>query len=429
MFRYEAQDVLSAESLQTFDDLVQDTAMRLRKLGDLEATPEKMTEIGLGIDYEGETLPASVRVLLVEDNPADARLAELHLQESGGFEVTHVASLSEALDCIAARRFDIVLLDLALPDAMGTSSFQAVRAAAPDIPVVILTGLDDRAFALSLVHSGAQDYLVKGDLGGPLMGRSLRYALERHRLRAEVDAAQRQESELKDRFLSHVSHELRSPLAVSFLYTTNLMDGLAGELTPEQHEHLAVAVDALRAQMRLVDDLLATVRSDASLINVERSRVSISQLIAETIAGFGSTANGVTVLFDDSGELPQVHVDANRIRQVLTNLIDNALKFSPPDSKVRVRVYPAADDPGFLRVDVTDRGRGISESSRARIFDRLYQGNTEHPEGARGLGLGLYLCRLLVERHGGRIWVEPGAERGSRFSFTLPFLQSAGRSA
>lgn len=365
-----------------------------------------------------------IRVLFVEDNPGDALLVQIQLQECTGFVLEHVASLSAALELLGSRRFDVVLLDLSLPDGQGVGTFEAVRVAAPDTPVVVLTGHDDERTALSMVHAGAQDYLVKGSLDGSLLARGIRYAMERHRLLKAVEAARRREAEQKDKFLSHVSHELRSPLAVSYLYTTNLLDGVVGELTPEQREHLSVAVDGLRAQMRLVDELLATVRSDATLIRIEKSAVSLQALIAQTLHGFGPRAGAVALLDETGGELPPVHADARRIQQVLTNLIDNALKFSPAGGAVRVRAYPSPSDPGCVRVDVSDEGPGIPDKARERIFDCLFHDETA-AEGQHGLGLGLYLSKLLVARHDGRIWVEKAGDRGSRFSFTLPFLAAA----
>jgi signal transduction histidine kinase len=360
--------------------------------------------------------PAGVHVLFVEDSQADARMIEIELA-GGVFDIDRVATLAEALARIAARTFDVVLLDLSLPDANGVTAFETIHAVAPLLPVVVLTGLDDDPTALALVHAGAQDYLTKDELVGGHVARSLRYAIERHRLRHELEAALKRESEQKDRFLAHVSHELRSPLAVSFLYTTNLLDGVVGVLTKEQHEHLTIAVDGLRAQMRLIDELLAAVRADARLIRVDRSFVWLQDILLDSVSGFGARPGGVTIVEETLADLPPVYVDRQRIRQVLTNLIDNALKASPPDGSIRVRTTRA--DEGFARVDVIDAGPGIPEDVRARMFDCLTH-DGQAVDGKSGLGLGLYLSRLLVTRHGGRLWVE-STGRGSCFSFTVPF--------
>jgi signal transduction histidine kinase len=358
----------------------------------------------------------------VEDNPGDVRLLQLHLDDGGEFEIVHADTLATALAKLTSAPFDIVLLDLTLPDSYGRLTFERVRAAAPDVPVVVVTGLDDEATAVSLVVAGAQDYLVKGALTARGLRWCLRHAIERHRLLKAVDAARQREAEQKDRFLSHISHELRSPLAVSLLYTTNVMDGVIGELTPEQREHLAIAVEGLKAQSRLIDELLATVRSDSTLINIEPVPVALSSIVAQTVRGFGSLPNGVLIDDDTAGDLPPVYADPQRVRQMLTNLIDNALKFSPAGTKVRVQARPAREQPGFVRVDVEDEGSGVPDDRRERIFDCLFQDETAQ-SGQRGLGLGLYLCKLLVARHGGRIWIESREPRGSRFSFTLPFLK------
>ena len=373
--------------------------------------------------HAAATPDQQLEVLLIEDNPGDARLVEVQLQEFPQFRLAHAATLRDGLERIKAGRFDVVLLDLSLPDSHGADTFEAVRLAAPTTSIVVLTGFRDEATALAMVQAGAQDYVVKGGFEGATLVRILRYAIERHHLLEAIEAARRRELEQKDRFLSHVSHELRSPLAVSFLYTTNVLDGVVGELTAEQREHLSVAVDGLRAQMRLIDELLATVRSDASLISIDRSALAMPALIAQTLRGFGARRDGITILDETDPDLPPVHADGKRIQQVLTNLIDNALKFSPPNTTIRIRAFPAPSEPGFVRIDVADEGPGLPENARGRVFDRLFHDEAA-ADGQNGLGLGLYLCKLLVRRHGGQIWVESAGDRGSRFSFTLPFLPS-----
>lgn len=134
----------------------------------------------------------TTQVLLVEDNPADARLLQVILTEANGsgegFNLQHVERISEALTSLSREHYDAILLDLTLPDGQGLTTAEVLCAAAPEVPIVVLTGLDDEAMALQAVQAGAQDYLVKGQVDGPMLTRALRYAIERHRMQQELRA-------------------------------------------------------------------------------------------------------------------------------------------------------------------------------------------------------------------------------------------------
>lgn len=155
----------------------------------------------------------SIKILLVEDNPYDAELLREMLLgvSSVQFEWVHVPLLGEALKRLREEKFDAILLDLSLPDSHGQETLAKAYAQAHDTPIVVLTGHSDENLAIRTVHQGAQDYLVKGQVDGPTLIRAVRYAIERHRLLTELDRGRQQQLKIKDQFLSHVSHELRSP--------------------------------------------------------------------------------------------------------------------------------------------------------------------------------------------------------------------------
>ena len=120
-----------------------------------------------------------------------------------------------------------------------------------------------------------------------------------------------------------------------------------------------------------------------------------------------------------------IYADANRVLQVLANLIENAIKFTPADGSVMVKAYLTEDDPNFVQVSVADTGRGISPEAKALIFERLYQDPNSIDDSRKGLGLGLYIAKELVRLHGGQIWVESQLSHGSTFIFTLPLFSLA----
>jgi len=373
-----------------------------------------------------------LRVLLVEDNPGDAGLIRWALEDAGTpagtIVLEHVDRLSTGLERLArSSGFDVVLLDLSLPDSHGLPTLARVTESVPDTAVIVLTGLDDGAVALQAVQAGAQDYLVKGQIEGPLLARALRYARERHRLARELEAARRRESEMKDAFLSHVSHELRSPLTSIHQFVTILLDGLAGPLASEQREYLHIVLRNAEQLRAMIGDLLDVTRAGTGKLGVALGPVALPELIAQTVQAFGPSAAGknVSLAADPvgAGVRACVRADAGRVRQVLVNLIENALKFTPGGGVIRIGLDMTPAEPGFVRVSVRDTGCGIAPDAQRRLFERLYQVPGATDVSRKGLGLGLYLCRELVAAHGGALAVESAPGRGSTFSFTLPVFQ------
>jgi len=250
---------------------------------------------------------------------------------------------------------------------------------------------------------------------------SLRDITERQQLLAELVQTRQQQLELKSRFLSHVSHELRSPLAVVHQFITILLDGLAGSLSPEQCEHLDVVLRNVNQLRTMVNDLLEVTRAEMGRLAVNPQNLSLGEFIPEVLMAFQTaTTKGISLSADVRSDLPLVCADPDRVRQILINLIDNAIKFTPENGTVTVGAREYNEDPDFVCVSVADTGRGIPPEESEKIFDYLYQVEVNDQTGHKGLGLGLYICKELVSRHGGRIWVESQPGYGSTFFFTLP---------
>ena len=218
---------------------------------------------------------SALRVLLVEDNAGDARLLRemFTTERPGSIELTHLMRMSEALAHLAKGGVDIVLLDMGLPDGHGLDTVRRARAVAPDVPLIVLTGLDDEALAAEAMKEGAQDYLIKGQIENRALPRALRHAIERHRMQAETDLIRMNQLQFKDEFLSHVSHELRSPLTAIYQFVTILQDGLAGEVNQEQHQHLEIVLRNVKQLRAMINDLLevASVQAGKLLIQLQRT--------------------------------------------------------------------------------------------------------------------------------------------------------------
>ncbi len=367
-------------------------------------------------------------VLLIEDNPGDADLVRLRLVESKSeVQVNCVPRLSDALACLDVETPALVLLDLNLPDSHGAETFRRIRQKAPNVPVVILSGQDDPALAMKAVQQGVQDYLVKGDVTSKQLERALRYAVERQGLLRSLEIARQQQIEFKNQFLSHVSHELRTPLTCIHQYVTLLLDGLAGPMAPDQTDHLKTVLKSVNQLHAMIRDLLEATRADSGKLRIEPRCIDIGELIQQAVAMMRPAAAekrvGLEAGVDRS--IPLVHADPDRTLEVLINLIDNGIKFTPPEGSVIVKASMVETDPASVYLSVSDSGRGIPQESLPRVFERLYQ-DPDRVDGNRtGLGLGLYIAKEIVTLHGGRIWVASDEGSGSTFSFTLPIYSLA----
>jgi signal transduction histidine kinase len=367
-------------------------------------------------------------VLLIEDNPGDADLVRLRLVESKSeVQVNCVPRLSDALACLETETPSLVLLDLNLPDSHGAETFRRIMQKAPDVPVVILSGQDDEALALKAVHMGVQDYLVKSDVTSKQLERALRYAVERQALLRALEVTRKQQIEFKNQFLSHVSHELRTPLTCIHQYVTLLLDGLAGPMAPDQTDYLKTVLKSVNQLHAMIRDLLEATRAESGKLRLEPRCIDIGELIQQAIAMMRPTAAekhvGLEVGLDQN--IPLVYADPDRTLEVLINLIDNGIKFTPRDGSVVVKASRVETDPTSVYLSVSDSGRGIPAESLPQVFERLYQDPDAVDGNRTGLGLGLYIAKQIVTLQGGRMWVASQPGSGSTFSFTLPLYSLA----
>jgi PAS domain S-box-containing protein len=250
---------------------------------------------------------------------------------------------------------------------------------------------------------------------------------ERKRIASVLEEARLEREGLQEKLLSHVSHELRTPLTAIYIFTTNLLDGIYGDLTSFQHEHLTLALDNVKQLKSMVSDLLDITRVETHKLTVEPQHLSLAKLIDDVLSTCltNATVKNVALRSDITPGLPFTWADPARVRQILINLIDNGIKFASRDGSVTVASLPYVENEGFLCLSVSDTGCGISIENREMVFDRLSQVRTTSEASRSGLGLGLFISRELVGLHGGRIWVESELGKGSIFYFTLPVFSLA----
>ncbi len=236
---------------------------------------------------------------------------------------------------------------------------------------------------------------------------------------------EREADRLKSEFLSIVSHELRTPLTSIMGYTELL---LARDFTPgEQREFIKTVYDEANHLYQIVEDLLGVTRLEAGNVRLDRWAVSLRQIIGDLVTHLSNQISGKhTMLIDIPPHLSPVYADRDKVRQVLVNLITNAVKYSPNGGEIRLTVTEDAELPPdhpkgqFVRIAVSDQGIGIAPEDLPRIWERFFRVDNGNTRRIGGTGLGLSIARALVELHGGRIWAESKLNKGSTFYFTLP---------
>ncbi|HEY9721191.1 MAG TPA: hybrid sensor histidine kinase/response regulator [Oscillatoriaceae cyanobacterium] len=376
-----------------------------------------------------------VRILIVEDNEDDALLLVRDLKRGDFVPTWARVETPEAFDAALEQPWDAVIADWSLPRFSGLAALKMLRAHGLDLPFMIVSGTIVEEAAVAAMKAGANDYLRKGDLGrlAPALARELRDAAERRgrrvaekqrqesvirerETRADLEAA-RELDHLKSQFVNAVSHELRTPITTIMGYAEFMEDRIGGELTAQQSEFVEQISASAKRLARLVDDLLDFARLEAGTFRLQLAESDFAAPINEVVESLKPQAEAAQITLEVAlgGQPLLLRMDAQRIEQVLINLVGNAIKFTPPGGTIRLS---ARLEGGTLRCEVTDTGIGISPDDVPKLFQKFSQLESGARKG--GTGLGLSISKALVEAHGGHIGVKSQPGKGSTFWFTLP---------
>ncbi len=371
-------------------------------------------------DSTGRSGTPRRHLLLVEDNPGDARLfiEALRDVQADDFEVTHVECFGDARKQLEERSFDVILLDLGLPDAEGLGMVGVLTEQAPQVPVVVLTGRNDERLAVDAVRSGAEDYLIKGQMEGPVLVRSIRYAIERHRL---VDALKDQNRQL-EHFAFATAHDLKAPLgnieqSIELLRCDGEDENLS-DLTVQGLQGIEISSRRMR---RLVTDLLLLGRAGSRTTAPER--MDLVELLRAVGECFQPDIEAKSVQFriaNDQDEAAFVLARRRDLEAALANVVGNAIKYIGDRSHPTVEVGWKTQGQDVV-LWVRDNGPGFDPGEAEAVFQPYRRLSSEQ----EGTGLGLAIVKKAVEGQGGTTWIETRPGEGTTVFMKLPLAELA----
>lgn len=381
-------------------------------------------------------------VLVIDDTPLNQEILT-DILGNEGYTLKFAHDGESGLVHARQLKPELVLLDLVLPGIMGTDVLQILKQELPETMVILTTAYGSEETAIKALRAGVNDYIINkrpfdADEVREVVKRAVTEAIlrrENQRLQREVEyknlelaekyaelqAAYERLKELdkaKASFFSMVSHDLRHPIAVAKGYLELIRTGKE-ELTPETRSGVEIAEQEMRYLNELVDDVLDLSRMDAGYYHIDRQPLQVAMMLQQARVAFRAAASQrhIGLEIDPPGDdLPLVSADALRMNQVLSNLIENALKFTPEGGSIHLEAQRANGD---VEITVRDTGVGIDPGEHEKIFDRFYRIKHGEQVEDKGSGLGLAICREIVRLHDGHIWAESERGKGSAFHILL----------
>lgn len=363
-------------------------------------------------------------ILLVDDEPQANELMALTLRQDG-YRVSEVGSGAAALALYPEIEPDLVILDVGMPEMDGLETCRRLIATHGDAcaPVVFHTARFEAAEIAAGFEAGAVDYLTKPAPLKEIRAR-VRAHVENHALAKEQTLLLeklRHAHEAKNRFIGMAAHDMRNPLASIRGFAEFLLDGTMGPMTTQQLGVVSIIHGTSNLMLKTVNELLDAATIEAGKLKLHRAPHDLTELLAKAVAqaAIAARRKRTRLAFERPAGAIVLPLDADKVRQVIGNMLENAIRFSPAGSTISVALELGRDTP-TCRFVVRDCGPGMAAEHREKLFSRVT--SLDRPPGAqeKNSGLGLLICRNIVEAHGGRIGVENLAEGGCEFAVTLP---------
>lgn len=355
-----------------------------------------------------------IKILLIEDNPDDALLirkalsgpSDDALEMNLRFEIEWAESLKGGIERLEKGTFNIILLDLGLPDSYGLDSIEKLHSEA-DIPIVVLTGLNDGQMGMKALRKGAQDFLVKERALNNLLLRSVCYAIERHKIHKEMN-------EMREEFITVLTHDLKSPVASILGYAELIADPESGEISDRKLEYAQNIQHSGARLLNSINNIVETSKIEAGQMKIMFENFLISDLLKELRITFEPLAIKNKINLDFScPEGTSIYADIGKIREIFQNLISNALRYTPKGGTISIKVNPQDE---CVAIEVADTGCGITESEQKKLFKKFVTVN----DRLQKTGMGLYIVKNFLKGHNSDIHLKSEQGKGTSFFFNLP---------
>lgn len=335
------------------------------------------------------------------------------------FEVAQASDAKEALIIANENTFDLALIDIRIPDIDGIEVLKIFRKQYPTMDCIVVTGYQDLHLAVEAIKLGAKDFLSK-----PL---NIKDLINRFKIAARAHFAELHLEEQKARFTSKLLHDLLAPLHTIQSSIDFLDQETAGPLTEQQRKTIHSISDTAKIMDALLNDMIDLNLFESGRVDIEKIPTNFDEIIPAVCARFIPRAAGkrIDMTVDVDSGIPTVAVDPIKIEQVMNNLLDNAIKYTPNGGYVTIKVstitkHINGNDHEFVEVAVSDSGVGISRTDLPFVFDKYKELLTGKSSQNKTTGLGLTICRSIIEAHGGSMSVESIPGSGSTFKFHLP---------
>jgi signal transduction histidine kinase len=382
------------------------------------------------------TATSTLKILLIEDNLAEARLLQefIKLTKSQNFSLVHVQKLQDGINQLNSEKYDVILLDLTLPDSQGLSSIPQILKQNPSNPIIVLTNTNDEELAIEAVRQGAQDYLVKRHVNPDILVRSCRYAIERkqfleqlHQVNQTLETQVEERTaellksqeinQLKSEFVSMLSHDIRNPLNTILLAAGLLQKHNEGLIIDGKINHLQLIRSAIQNVSHLLDEALLMGKSDSGQLSYQPRTLDLERLCYELVeqSQLSAQEKQLSLTFTSSEHCLEFWGDETLLKHIVSNLLNNAIKYSIPRSTV---LFELIKQEKTVILRVQDQGIGMTEEDQKQLFQPFHRG--ENVGTISGSGLGLTIVKQCVAAHGGEITVNSQVGLGSTFTVNLP---------
>jgi len=372
------------------------------------------------------------RILIIDDE-VGIRQGCCRVLQPQGHMVDTAETFQEGLRKIEETAYDLVLLDVMLPDGKGIDLLEPIRKKDPETVAIIITGYATVELAVDTIKKGAYNFISK-PFTADLLLITVNQGLEKRRLSLEARRLQAIESEkielsrackqaerlneFKTSFLQTTAHELRSPVSGAQSLVRTMLKGLAGELQPQQSELLSRVEIRLDNLLDMINDILILASSKNIDVDKPLEAVPLQPLLRQVIDSFEEESRGqqVSLKLNAPARILSVVATENGLNTVIRNLVGNAIKYSKPGGTVELAVHR---EPDYVKLSVTDAGIGIPPEDLPHIWEEFFRAKNAHLEGITGTGLGLSIVKQYVDRFGGRVDVNSRLGHGTTFTVTL----------